>query len=93
MVLLCNDTPLLENKLTFFYTRTRAHTHTRTHTPRFWAMPAFLLKRQILMNLPSDNLEVEVANSIDFMVERVCLMSLDFQQLETEQTHAHAVSS
>ena len=45
------------------------------------------------MNLPSDNLEVEVANSIDFMVERVCLMSLDFQQLETEQTHAHAVSS
>ena len=34
-------------------------------------MPAFLLKRQILMNLPSDNLEAEVANSIDFMAERV----------------------
>ena len=34
-------------------------------------MPGFLLKRQILMNLPSDNLEAEVANSIDFMVERV----------------------
>ena len=35
-------------------------------------MPAFLLKRQILMNLPTDNLEAEVAHSIDFMVERVC---------------------
>ena len=34
-------------------------------------MPAFLLKRQILINLPSDNLESDVANSIDFMVERV----------------------
>ena len=34
-------------------------------------MPAFLLKRQILINLPSDNLERDVANSIDFMVERV----------------------
>ena len=34
-------------------------------------MPAFILKRQILMNLPSDKLEVEVAHSIDFMVERV----------------------
>ena len=34
-------------------------------------MPAFLLKRQILMNLPSEKLESEVANSIDFMVERV----------------------
>ena len=37
-------------------------------------MPAFLLKRQILMNLPSDNLESEVANSIDFMVERVRIL-------------------
>ena len=34
-------------------------------------MPAFLLKRQIMMNLPCENLEPEVANSIDFMVERV----------------------
>lgn len=34
-------------------------------------MPAFMLKRQILLNLPSENLEAEVANSIDFMVERV----------------------
>lgn len=34
-------------------------------------MPAFMLKRQILINLPSDKLEVDVANSIDFMVERV----------------------
>ena len=38
---------------------------------RFWALPAFMLKRQILMNLPSENLEVEVAHSIDFMAERV----------------------
>ena len=34
-------------------------------------MPGFWLKRQILMNLPSEDLEVSVANSIDFMVERV----------------------
>ena len=38
---------------------------------RFWVMPAFMLKRQILINLPSENLEGNVANSIDFMVERV----------------------
>jgi hypothetical protein len=34
-------------------------------------MPGFWLKRQILMNLPSEDLELSVANSIDFMVERV----------------------
>ena len=34
-------------------------------------MPGFWLKRQIMMNLPSEDLEVSVANSIDFMVERV----------------------
>ena len=34
-------------------------------------MPGFWLKRQILLNLPSENLEYNVANSIDFMVERV----------------------
>ena len=39
-------------------------------------MPGFLLKRQILMNLPSEHLESEVAHSIDFMVERVCDYSL-----------------
>ena len=51
----------------------RAHTHAHTHTPhfRYWAMPGFWLKRQILMNLPSEDLEISVANSIDFMVERV----------------------
>ena len=37
-------------------------------------MPAFMLKRQILINLPSDKLEMDVANSIDFMVERVELL-------------------
>ena len=37
-------------------------------------MPGFWLKRQILMNLPSEDLEVSVANSIDFMVERVSEM-------------------
>ena len=36
-------------------------------------MPAFLLKRQVLVNLPTDNLEPEVAKSIDFMVDRVSL--------------------
>lgn len=50
----------------------------------FWAFPAFLLKRQILVNLPSDNLEQEVANSIDFMVER--LDTLDRQQLGSRLT-------
>lgn len=39
-------------------------------------MPAFWLKRQILMNLPSEDLEVSVANSIDFMVERVSVNGL-----------------
>ena len=34
-------------------------------------MPGFWLRRQILLNLPSDNLEANVANSVDFMVERV----------------------
>ncbi len=34
-------------------------------------MPGFWLKRQILLNLPCENLESHVANSIDFMVERV----------------------
>ena len=45
------------------------------------------------MNLPSDNLEVQVANSIDFMVERVCCKHLGVNisrptQLEAEHTHA-----
>lgn len=38
---------------------------------RYWLMPGFMLKRQILINLPSENLEGNVADSIDFMVERV----------------------
>ncbi len=42
-----------------------------TFACRYWAMPAFWLKRQIMLNLPSDNLEYNVANSVDFMVERV----------------------
>ncbi|CAI8024061.1 Maspardin [Geodia barretti] len=49
-----------------------------------WAMPAFLLKRQILMNLPSEKLESEVANSIDFMVER--LDTLERSQLAARLT-------
>ena len=43
---------------------------------RFWTMPAFLLKRQVLVNLPTDNLEPEVAKSIDFMVDRVGLFCI-----------------
>ena len=34
-------------------------------------MPTFLLKRQVLVNLPTDNLDPAVAKSIDFMVDRV----------------------
>ena len=34
-------------------------------------MPTFLLKRQVLVNLPTDNLDPPVARSIDFMVDRV----------------------
>ena len=34
-------------------------------------MPTFLLKRQVLVNLPTDNLDPAVARSIDFMVDRV----------------------
>ena len=41
-------------------------------------MPAFWLKRQIMLNLPSENLEYNVANSVDFMVERVSLEKCDF---------------
>ncbi|XP_003387733.2 PREDICTED: maspardin-like [Amphimedon queenslandica] len=43
----------------------------------FWLMPAFMLKRQILVNLPSEKLEMDVANSIDFMVERLDILSKD----------------
>ena len=47
----------------------------------FWAMPGFLLKRQILLNLPCDNLEGYIADSIDFMVERVrlCVVYLSYK--------------
>lgn len=37
----------------------------------YWAMPGFWLRRQIMLNLPCENLEFNVANSVDFMVERV----------------------
>lgn len=50
----------------------------------FWAMPAFLLKRQIMTNLPTEKLEVSVANSIDFMVER--LDTLERAQLASRLT-------
>lgn len=36
-------------------------------------MPTFLLKRQVLVNLPTDNLEPQVATSIDFMVDKVSI--------------------
>lgn len=60
------------------FTDTTAFRQTKS-SKMFWAMPAFMLKRQIMLNLPSENLEVEVANSIDFMVER--LDSLERGQL------------
>lgn len=49
-------------------------------------MPGFWLKRQILMNLPSEDLEVSVANSIDFMVERVSATFLPHLVLATLAT-------
>jgi maspardin len=47
-------------------------------------MLAFMLKRQIMINLPSENLEIDVANSIDFMVER--LDGLERNQLASRLT-------
>jgi maspardin len=37
----------------------------------FSIMPEFMLKRIILGNFPTANLEVEIANSVDFMVEQL----------------------
>lgn len=65
------------------FTDTTAFKQTKS-SKMFWAMPGFWLKRQILLNLPSENLEYNVANSVDFMVERLEL--LDRNQLGSRLT-------
>lgn len=37
----------------------------------FSVMPEFMLKRIVLSNFPTTNLETEIANSVDFMVEQL----------------------
>ena len=37
----------------------------------FWAMPAFLLKKMIMNNFTAQEVDEDIADSIDFMVERV----------------------
>ena len=41
------------------------------------------------MNLPTDNLEVEVANSIDFMVEKVSVSMNIYMYVHTIFGHLH----
>ncbi len=41
----------------------------------FSVMPEFMLKRIILSNFPTANLEAEIANSVDFMVEQLEAMT------------------
>ena len=38
---------------------------------RFWALPAFVLKRMILSNLPNYEVDSSIADSIDFLVDKV----------------------
>lgn len=56
------------------FTDTSAFKQTKA-AKTFWTMPTFLLKRQVLINLPTDNLDPEVAKSIDFMVDRMDSLS------------------
>jgi maspardin len=50
----------------------------------FWALPGFMLKRMILSNLPSYEVDSEIADSIDFLVEK--LESLDRSGLASRLT-------
>ena len=43
---------------------------------RFSLMPEFVLKRLVLSNFPTREVEAEIANSIDFMVSQVRLSLL-----------------
>ena len=38
---------------------------------RFWVMPAFVLKKMIMNNFTTQEVDEDIADSIDFMVERV----------------------
>ena len=40
----------------------------------FSVMPEFMLKRMILQNFPTGALDLDVANSVDFMVQQVCYL-------------------
>ena len=41
----------------------------------FSIMPEFMLKRIVLSNFPATSMETEVANSVDFMVEQLEVLS------------------
>ena len=41
----------------------------------FSIMPEFMLKRIVLSNFPTTNMETEIANSVDFMVEQLELLT------------------
>lgn len=47
---------------------------------RFWVLPATLLKKMIIGRFPRKLMDSYIADSIDFMVERVrvCLISFRF---------------
>ena len=51
---------------------------------RFWVMPAFVLKKMIMNNFTTQEVDEDIADSIDFMVERVSetlFFLLNLQQL------------
>ena len=39
--------------------------------PSYWLLPGFVLKRMIMDNFTADEVDPDIADSIDFMVERV----------------------
>ena len=45
---------------------------------RFWMVPGFLLKRMVLANFKQQITDVGIADSVDFMVERVSARQLSF---------------
>lgn len=42
----------------------------------FWVMPAFVLKKMIMNNFTTAEVDEDIADSIDFMVERVSKMHI-----------------
>ena len=41
---------------------------------RFWMMPALFLKKMVMGNFDKGLVDPDIADSIDFLVERVCMM-------------------